>query len=305
MVEFLMAQLDMTELISGVKEKIEKRSKLKLNDLSAIDDYLIKKKKLKTARDKIEYLNSMDPSSFDEELQRLGVTTMHDVNAVTDAFQMMPDVGSSFAAALKESGALERITVSLPKAAEGLKLSSVLPGIPAEQFRALGEQLQKMQPPILDLNLISQSFVNLPSPVLANELNQQMQAVLGPASQLVKELSTIASPMSEIAKQISAATSPMSEIAKQISAATSPMSEIAKQINTVNDSFAQIQRQLAPLPSTVLALKRLYGSKHSRIFHRSFCPYVRRIDRANLVYFDSAEEASEAGYSPCRFCQPL
>jgi septal ring factor EnvC (AmiA/AmiB activator) len=195
----------------------------------------------------------------------------------------------------------------------------VFPGIPATQFQALAEQLRTMMPPIRDLNLISQSLANLPSPFLANELNQQMQALFAPASELAKQLSTIASPMSEMAKQINAATSPMSEMAKQINAATSPMSEMAKQINAaftpssemakqisaINESFAQIQRQLAPLQPIALALKGFRGSTRSRIFHRSFCPYVRRIDRANLVYFDSAEEANEAGHSPCKFCQPV
>ena len=305
MVEFLSAHLEMTEIVSGVREKTEKRSKLKLEDFSAIDDYLIKKKKLKTAQDKIDYLNNMDPDSFDKELQRLDVTTMRDLNAVIDAFQKMPDIGSSFAADLKESGVLERMTVSLPKAAKGLERSAVFPGIPATQFQALAEQLRTMMPPIRDLNLISQSLANLPSPFLANELNQQMQALFAPASELAKQLSTIASPMSEMAKQINAATSPMSEMAKQINAAFTPSSEMAKQISAINESFAQIQRQLAPLQPIALALKGFRGSTRSRIFHRSFCPYVRRIDRANLVYFDSAEEANEAGHSPCKFCQPV
>ncbi len=44
------------------------------------------------------------------------------------------------------------------------------------------------------------------------------------------------------------------------------------------------------------------GNKNSKVFHRPDCPSARRLK--SKVYFDSREEAIEAGYRPCKRCNP-
>lgn len=42
----------------------------------------------------------------------------------------------------------------------------------------------------------------------------------------------------------------------------------------------------------------------SGIFHYDSCQYVYRMNNSNKVYFDSREDAVDAGYRPCRVCRP-
>lgn len=44
------------------------------------------------------------------------------------------------------------------------------------------------------------------------------------------------------------------------------------------------------------------GSSRSHTFHRPSCGYVRRIQAANLISFESREEAKKYGYIPCKIC---
>jgi len=46
------------------------------------------------------------------------------------------------------------------------------------------------------------------------------------------------------------------------------------------------------------------GSRKSKVFHRPDCPHVKRINPANLVYYESVEEAKRQGKRPCRVCKP-
>ena len=46
------------------------------------------------------------------------------------------------------------------------------------------------------------------------------------------------------------------------------------------------------------------GSVRSRLYHRPACEWARRIAPANRIPFRSAEEARDAGYTPCRVCRP-
>ena len=47
------------------------------------------------------------------------------------------------------------------------------------------------------------------------------------------------------------------------------------------------------------------GCTTTRIFCRPNCPPGRRTKMENRVRFASAEEASAAGFRPCRVCKPL
>lgn len=46
------------------------------------------------------------------------------------------------------------------------------------------------------------------------------------------------------------------------------------------------------------------GNARSGIFHYDSCQYVYRMNNSNKVYFDSREDAVDAGYRPCRVCRP-
>ena len=46
------------------------------------------------------------------------------------------------------------------------------------------------------------------------------------------------------------------------------------------------------------------GNARSGIFHYDGCQYVYRMKNSNKVYFDSREDAVDAGYRPCRVCRP-
>lgn len=46
------------------------------------------------------------------------------------------------------------------------------------------------------------------------------------------------------------------------------------------------------------------GSAKSNKYHYPNCRYVQMIKPENLVTFESAKEALEAGYVPCKVCKP-
>lgn len=46
------------------------------------------------------------------------------------------------------------------------------------------------------------------------------------------------------------------------------------------------------------------GNSNSAIFHYEDCRSGSRIKEANRVYFDTRDEAVDAGYHPCKVCKP-
>ena len=46
------------------------------------------------------------------------------------------------------------------------------------------------------------------------------------------------------------------------------------------------------------------GNAHTHKFHYSDCRYVGRMNEDNKVYFESRDEAVDAGYVPCKVCRP-
>jgi methylphosphotriester-DNA--protein-cysteine methyltransferase len=47
------------------------------------------------------------------------------------------------------------------------------------------------------------------------------------------------------------------------------------------------------------------GSKNSNKYHTRECQWAKRISSSNLVTFKTAEDATNAGYIPCKVCSPL
>ncbi|WP_434132806.1 hypothetical protein KIAC18_000327 [Sporomusa sphaeroides] len=55
---------------------------------------------------------------------------------------------------------------------------------------------------------------------------------------------------------------------------------------------------VCPLASSYVGNARTYK------FHFSGCRYVGQMNAGNKVYFDSRDEAVNAGYVPCKVCRP-
>src|SRR3972149_4216373 len=53
-----------------------------------------------------------------------------------------------------------------------------------------------------------------------------------------------------------------------------------------------------------VANAQFVGSKNSDKYHKQECQWAKRISESNLRTFDSAEEATDAGYQPCKVCKP-
>jgi len=46
------------------------------------------------------------------------------------------------------------------------------------------------------------------------------------------------------------------------------------------------------------------GASTTGKFHYTYCRWAQKIRGDHRVYFDSREEAIDAGYVPCKVCQP-
>jgi Adenosine deaminase len=53
-----------------------------------------------------------------------------------------------------------------------------------------------------------------------------------------------------------------------------------------------------------LASSDYIGNSASGIFHYANCRYVSRMSENHKVYFDTRDEAIDAGYRPCKVCRP-
>ncbi|MGB8310648.1 MAG: Ada metal-binding domain-containing protein [Halobacteriota archaeon] len=62
---------------------------------------------------------------------------------------------------------------------------------------------------------------------------------------------------------------------------------------------AQVQK-----PTVKEAAGPFVGSIHSNVYHYPGCYEVKHIKPANLIWFNTSEEARAAGYRPCLVCNP-
>ena len=58
-------------------------------------------------------------------------------------------------------------------------------------------------------------------------------------------------------------------------------------------------------PASSARSASLVGSEHSDKFHYPWCPGARRINRGNMVYFESIDEARKRGYQAAENCPGL
>lgn len=57
-------------------------------------------------------------------------------------------------------------------------------------------------------------------------------------------------------------------------------------------------------PSQTVSTEAFVGSSKSDKYHYPYCQWAKKINPANLVEFNSSEEARKAGYVPCKVCSP-
>jgi len=55
---------------------------------------------------------------------------------------------------------------------------------------------------------------------------------------------------------------------------------------------------------SIAASYRFVGSTKSNKYHDPTCKQALKIQAENIVTFNSAKEALEAGYVPCKICNP-
>ena len=58
------------------------------------------------------------------------------------------------------------------------------------------------------------------------------------------------------------------------------------------------------LAAAVLAAPQYVASVHKEPFHRVFCRWAQKISPKNAVYYNTREEAIQAGHRPCKVCKP-
>ena len=70
--------------------------------------------------------------------------------------------------------------------------------------------------------------------------------------------------------------------------------------NSNANSSAQVKGEQNNLNDTILQNKTgmFVASKNSKIYHSPDCQYAKRINEENKIFFKSAEEAREKGFSP-------
>ena len=69
----------------------------------------------------------------------------------------------------------------------------------------------------------------------------------------------------------------------------------------VSELQPQPKPQAQPVP---VASGDFVASKKSKVFHRPDCKYVDKISDANLVHYETREEAVKSGKRPCTVCEP-
>lgn len=57
-------------------------------------------------------------------------------------------------------------------------------------------------------------------------------------------------------------------------------------------------------PNNVQTAQTFVGSSNSDKYHYPSCQWAQKIKPENEVYFSTSEEATAAGYAPCKVCSP-
>ncbi len=75
-------------------------------------------------------------------------------------------------------------------------------------------------------------------------------------------------------------------------------------ITVLKRKFTAIFIMVALLLSFAATALAYIGNHNTYKFHHDGCRYVARMNEGNKVWFDTREEAINAGYIPCKVCRP-
>lgn len=84
---------------------------------------------------------------------------------------------------------------------------------------------------------------------------------------------------------------------------TAAIQDPISQEATVCTPNQQLQAPQEPQSQNIVDYTYI-GSKNSDKYHKKNCRWVEKIEEENAVYFNSKEEAVQAGYKPCGTCKP-
>ncbi|MCE7700122.1 MAG: hypothetical protein K8E24_015280, partial [Methanobacterium paludis] len=59
-----------------------------------------------------------------------------------------------------------------------------------------------------------------------------------------------------------------------------------------------------PASSTTSASGAYIGNSNTKVFHHASCRYVSKMNSENKVSFNTRQDAINAGYRPCKVCDP-
>lgn len=84
-----------------------------------------------------------------------------------------------------------------------------------------------------------------------------------------------------------------------------------KRHSDANNVSATAKEQIEPAAESTPAPQqgepaehKYVASKNGTVFHKPDCTWVKRIKPANLVYYNSRDEAMNSGKKPCKLCNP-
>jgi len=84
-----------------------------------------------------------------------------------------------------------------------------------------------------------------------------------------------------------------------------PKADKPAEVSDANAVSLTTQKEPAKQPARPAVAEYKYvASKNSKVFHKPECRWAKRIKPANLVGYNSREEAIEAGKRPCKMCKP-
>ncbi|MBN2455315.1 MAG: hypothetical protein JXB29_02070 [Sedimentisphaerales bacterium] len=78
----------------------------------------------------------------------------------------------------------------------------------------------------------------------------------------------------------------------------------AAQNNTGVSLITLPKGQAKPADRADAAKNRYVASKNSKVFHRSDCPWAKKIKPENMIGYENRRQAISAGKRPCKRCKP-
>ncbi|MCE7698576.1 MAG: hypothetical protein K8E24_006980 [Methanobacterium paludis] len=100
-------------------------------------------------------------------------------------------------------------------------------------------------------------------------------------------------------------TTPVTNNTTNTSYASTPVAENTTATTAQNNATASDTSNVAtPASSKTSASAAYIGNSNTHKFHLASCHYVSKMNSENKVYFNTRQDAINAGYTPCKVCNP-